>query len=81
MLCNPSYATTCFRYIHFNPVEDNLVEKIQDWEFSSYNDFSGKRNGDLINRNLAMQTVNFDDENFDAWLSIEIKDDDIKNIF
>lgn len=75
------YAVTCFRYIHFNPVEGNLVEKTQDWEFSSYNDFAGNRTGTLINRNLALQTVNFDDENFDTWSLIGMKDNEIKNIF
>ncbi len=75
------YATTCFRYIHNNPVNSGLAKTIKDWEFSSYNDFSGHREGDLINRELAMQTVNYDNENFYAWSLIELKDDDLKNIF
>jgi len=38
-LTSKSYATTCFHYIHQNPIRANLVEKMQDWPFSSFNDF------------------------------------------
>jgi len=76
-----SYAVTCFRYIHLNPVESNLVKTIKDWEFSSFKDFANNRNGNLINRDLAMRTVNYDSDNFERWSSIDMNDDDINNIF
>ena len=31
----PDYATTCFLYIHQNPVTAGLVDNLRDWEFSS----------------------------------------------
>jgi putative transposase len=46
---NP-YATTCFHYIHQNPMEAALVKFMEDWEFSSFRDYAGLRNGTLINR-------------------------------
>ena len=76
-----NYATTCFRYIHNNPVNDCLEQNITDWEFSSYKDFAGNRAGNLINRELAMKIVNYDIENFYAWSLVELKEDDINNIF
>jgi len=44
------YPQACFNYIHQNPVKAGLVKKAEDWEFSSYRDVCGLRNGKLINR-------------------------------
>jgi putative transposase len=44
------YPQVCFNYIHQNPVTAGLVKNMEDWEFSSYLDFAGIRNGSLINR-------------------------------
>ena len=45
------YPQICFNYIHNNPVSARLVKKPEDWEFSSYRDYCGLRNGKLINKN------------------------------
>lgn len=45
------YPNVCFSYILYNPVKDGLVQRPDDWEFSSYSDFIGTRKGNLINRN------------------------------
>ncbi|MDD4972623.1 MAG: hypothetical protein PHT07_24595 [Paludibacter sp.] len=47
------YPQVCFNYIHNNPVKARLVKQAEDWEFSSYSDYCGKRNGKLINRKRA----------------------------
>lgn len=44
------YPQVCFHYIHNNPVKARLVKQAQDWEYSSYPDYLGTRNGKLINR-------------------------------
>ncbi len=44
------YPQACFNYIHQNPVKAGLVKQAEDWEFSSYRDVCGLRNGKLINR-------------------------------
>lgn len=44
------YAYNCFRYIHQNPVEANLVRKETDWIYSSAKDYAGHRNGTLCNQ-------------------------------
>ena len=49
----------CFHYIHNNPVDANLVIKNEDWEFSSYRDYLGLRNGSLINKTLALKIKMF----------------------
>jgi len=44
------YPNRCYSYILMNPVKDGLVTNNEDWEFSSYLDVVGKRQGKLINR-------------------------------
>jgi len=36
------------RYLHLNPVTARLINKPEDWEFSSYNEFIGKDNNSEI---------------------------------
>jgi putative transposase len=37
------YLLSLSRYIHLNPVKAGLVERPEDWEFSSYQDYMGLR--------------------------------------
>ena len=48
------YPQICFNYIHNNPVKAKLVLLPEDWEFSSYRDYLGLRNGNLINKERAL---------------------------
>ena len=58
------YAFTCFQYIHQNPYRAGLVEKLEDWEYSSFRDYAGFRNGTLCNRKFANEIINFDKNDF-----------------
>ena len=40
------------RYIHRNPIDDKLVDNIEDWEFSNYLDWIGKRNNGLVDKDF-----------------------------
>jgi len=42
------YLLALSRYIHLNPVKARLVARAEEWEFSSYRDFIGLRQGTLI---------------------------------
>jgi hypothetical protein len=42
-----NYLVHLSRYIHLNPVVTGLVERPEDWEFSSYREYVGVRNGTL----------------------------------
>ena len=59
------YRHCCFSYIHQNPVSSNLVKKAEDWEFSSYRDYVGIRNGTLCNKQLAYELMGFDSSCFE----------------
>jgi len=50
-----SYAERCFHYIHQNPVSSHMVKTAEDWEFSSYRDYAGLRNGKLINKERGLE--------------------------
>ena len=53
------YPQVCFDYIHQNPVKAKLVKNDIDWEFSSAIDYAGIRNGNLINKQVAKEYVDF----------------------
>jgi putative transposase len=74
------YGQNTFHYIHQNPMEAKLVSKMEDWEYSSFIDYYGKRNGTLINKELAIQLLDLDMKRFYEDSYRIINDDDIKNI-
>jgi putative transposase len=47
------YPQICFNYIHDNPVKAKLAQLPEGWEFSSYRDYCGLRNGTLVNKERA----------------------------
>lgn len=49
------YLQVCFNYIHNNPVKSGLTKRPEDWDFSSYNELKGLRNGSLVNRNRVAE--------------------------
>jgi len=51
------YPQVCFNYIHQNPIKAKLVKHLEDWEFSSYQDYLTLRNGKLINKDRAAEFV------------------------
>jgi len=59
-----NYLENCFYYIHQNPLKADLIKKLEDWEYSSFPDFAGLRNGTLCNKELAYEIINYDKENF-----------------
>lgn len=54
---NKSYTQVCFNYIHNNPTKAGLVKDNPDWEYSSAIDYAGKRNGNLVNKNIAKEFI------------------------
>ncbi|HLF32594.1 MAG TPA: transposase [Cyclobacteriaceae bacterium] len=54
---DPWYPKTCFHYSHQNPVKAELVKKMWQWEFSSFNDYAGYRDDNLVNKELAFELL------------------------
>jgi REP element-mobilizing transposase RayT len=61
------YVLTCFLYIHQNPVRAGLVNRLEDWEFSSYRDYIGIRKGTLCNTKSGKELLELP-ENTDEFI-------------
>lgn len=49
---NQRYLVDICPYIHLNPKRAGLVDKLEDWEFSNYLEWIGKRRGKLFDDEL-----------------------------
>lgn len=58
------YASTCFHYIHQNAWKAKLANKIEDWEYCSFRDYIGLRNGTICNKQLAFELLDLDPQTF-----------------
>jgi REP element-mobilizing transposase RayT len=74
------YYFNCFQYIHQNPLRAGLVTRLEDWEFSSFRDYAGLRNGSLCNKDLAEKFCSYDAETFMNTAYSIITEDAIKDI-
>ena len=68
----------CFKYIHQNPLKAELVSKLEDWEYSSFLDYVGMRNGRLCDRALAHDILPISYTNFYNQ-SYEVIDEQLLN--
>ena len=48
------YLLHLSRYIHLNPVKAGLVKKAEEWEYSSYREYIGLRNGTLPHPGIVL---------------------------
>jgi REP element-mobilizing transposase RayT len=46
------YIKELCKYIHRNPLDCGLVKNLEDWKYSNYLEWIGKRNGSLFNRDF-----------------------------
>jgi len=53
----PEYLTKCFHYIHNNPVLAGLVASPEEWKWSSYRFYAGKRENSFCNKELAYKLL------------------------
>ncbi|HRH50098.1 MAG TPA: hypothetical protein PLP23_15185 [Panacibacter sp.] len=58
------YSFFAFHYIHQNPLAAGLVKSLNDWEYSSFKDYAGLRNGSLCNKTLAHKLLDINWNNF-----------------
>ena len=75
-----NYALNCFLYIHQNPMRAGLTKSLQDWEFSSYKDYAGLRNGELCNYELTKEILHLpdDQEQFESFSNQTIPEQFLK---
>jgi putative transposase len=77
-----NYAMTAFRYIHQNPVKANLVDKPEDWNYSSYNEYCGLSSSiKLSNVELGKAIFEFEVNDFTKLISGNLSEEDVNDIF
>ncbi len=54
---NDRYLITLLTYIHQNPIRSGLVNKAEEWMFSSYQDYIDIRKGTLPSKELIMGMI------------------------
>ena len=52
------YLIHLCRYIHLNPVRANLVKSAEQWRFSSYLDYIGKKDDSIVNNEMISNYFN-----------------------
>ncbi|MBL7851778.1 MAG: transposase [Cyclobacteriaceae bacterium] len=51
------HPLTAFHYVHQNPMRAKIVQRMEDWEFSSFNEYMEKGTLYLCNRELAINLL------------------------
>jgi putative transposase len=52
------YLINLVRYIHLNPIKAGIVDQIDQWEFSSYPEYAGLRQGGLPTTEYIKMQIN-----------------------
>jgi REP element-mobilizing transposase RayT len=55
------YLVHLVRYIHLNPVKADLAKIASEWEFSSFSEYAGIRNGSLPTMELILAMISSED--------------------
>ena len=58
-----NYPFIAFHYIHQNPVKAGLVTKMEDWPYSSFNEYWNGLEG-TCNKKLVREVIDFGDDDF-----------------
>lgn len=56
-----SYVSTCFHYIHQNPLKAGLIQKIEDWPYHSFNQYWKNEPG-ICSTDLGRLLINISSE-------------------
>ena len=77
LVTSESQFIVLVHYIHQNPYRAKLVERMEDWQFSSYKDYIGKRNGNIPQKEEVMRHFNSVEDFINQshlmvnWISVE----------
>ncbi|MEO6695785.1 MAG: transposase [Ignavibacteria bacterium] len=76
-----SQALECLMYIHQTPIKTKLVDKMEDWVFSSFKDYCGFRRGTICNKDLAFKLFDICTEDFYSLSYKILPEYHLKNFF
>ncbi len=75
-----NYPFYCFHYIHQNPMKAGLCEKMEDWEFSSFNKYYKYETNSFLVKDIAFDLIGVSQDNFYNESYQVIEDNKIKKI-
>lgn len=78
--CVDTYLTTVFHYIHQNPYRAGLVSRLEEYPWSSVQEYCGLVSENLCNQEIACQFIDINKERFLADSYSVIPDDLIKGM-
>jgi REP element-mobilizing transposase RayT len=82
LLETKNQTITTFRYIHQNPLTARLVDKMEDWNYSSYNEYCRLPSSiKLSNLELGKAIFELEVNNFTKLISGDLSEGDVDNIF
>jgi len=76
-----NYSLTAFHYIHQNPVKAGLADRLEDWQYSSYSDYAGLRDGKLCDKDLAVDLLQLNLSTFSSDSYAVLSDEMLDKIF
>lgn len=76
-----NYEFVCLNYIHQNPYRAALCSKLENWEFSSFKDYIGERNGTLCQIDMTLKMLDLQRDHFYKESYAVIPDDKISALF
>ena len=51
-ICKDEYLISLCQYIHSNPVKAGIVNKVSEWKYSNFPEYTAARNGKLFSKEL-----------------------------
>ena len=76
-----NYAITAFHYIHQNPVAASLAKMPEEWEYSSYRDYTGVRNGTLCDKQKAITLLSLSQIDLTRETMAAISNEKVKELY
>jgi len=74
------HAFVAFRYVHQNLLKAQIVKTLDDWAFSSYNEYLGYSKPELSNVKLGNSIFGIDTVNFKTIMAEDIDEEELKEI-
>src|SRR5688500_4531591 len=60
---NSEHAFACFHYIHQNPLRAGLTQSLEEWDYSSFNEYINNSDKNICSKEIAYELFNIPKEN------------------
>ncbi len=80
---DPQHLFSCFHYIHQNPWKSQLVDRMEEWPYSSYVDYARLRDGSLPTKQMTYKYLDIPENGmlFMEQSQVVISDELVKKFY